>query len=362
MTMPEQSPASTTNSGRSAWVLAAPGAGDNHQLRSLGKLLASELRWIEHYDGVSRVLIDRLKPGAKNSIPQSKQSLFAPPWPDLVLIAGGRSVIDALRIRTASHGKSRVICIGRPWAPLHWFDLVLSTPQYQLPESKSLLTLPLPLNLPDKAECPAAEPNWGALLRPWNGVLLGGNSGSYRFTQKAVLRIADQLNTQIESNQGSAIIVSSPRTPDRMLDTLESQLNVPCTIHRWQPPPAPSALPAILHHTDSLYVTSDSASMLAEAIYSLKPVTLLELALRPRSWLLRMIRERRLPGRTIKNRLVEGGLWLPARDLSLLHDRLIEQGLLSNADDSGKADANSAQQTINEMVDTVRQRVDRLFD
>ena len=365
--MPENSSAHENVSGRTAWVLAAPGAGDNHQLRSLARLIAGHIRWFDEYDPIRRVLLDRLQPGARRIIPESKRTLFTPPWPDLVLIAGGRSVIDAMRIRNASGGHSRVICIGRPWAPLAWFDLVITTPQYQLPESASVICLPLPLNLskPNSiSTSDAGQPNWQALPRPWSGVLLGGDSGSYRFTTDAARAGADRLNQAAGQSGGSTIVIGSPRTPAAALDTLESRLKPPCVIHRWQADSDLGLLPALLKAADTLWVTSDSASMLAEAIYSGRPVSLLELPQRWRSRWLQRIRRLKLPGQRLRQGLIRRGLWLPARDLSLLHARAQRLGLIAPANRPPQAGAspNSASAAIDREIETLKRRIDQLFD
>ena len=348
-------------------MLAAPGAGDNHQLRSLAGLIADDIHWFDEYDPVGRVLLDRIRPGAQRKISEPKQALFAPPWPDLVLIAGGRSVIDALRIRNASGGHSRVICIGRPWAPLAWFDLVITTPQYQLPESASVVCLPLPLNLKPSGSEPAnsaGQPQWQALPRPWSGVLLGGDSGSYRFTVGAAYAIADRLNQAARQSNGSTIVIGSPRTPDAAMHALESRLQPPCVIHRWRAGSNPGLLPALLKSADTLWVTSDSASMLAEAIYSGRPVSLLELPQRWRSRWLQRIRKLKLPGRQLRQGLIRRGLWLPARDLDLLHQHARKLGLIAPANQALKTETGPRKTSavISLEIEALRRRIDQLFD
>lgn len=364
--MPENASAYRNLSGKTAWVLAAPGAGDNHQLQSLAGLIAAQTRWFDQYDPVGRVLSDRLKPTAGRRIPEDKKDRFSPPWPDLVLIAGGRSVIDALRIRNASGGHSRVICIGRPWAPLTWFDLVITTPQYQLPESESVICLTMPLNLPkpDGDDEVPVEQSWRDLPRPWSGVLLGGDSGSYRFTLDTARDIANRLNQAANQTGGSTIVIGSPRTPAAALDALESALQPPCTVHRWQAGSNPGLLPALLKKADTLWVTSDSASMLAEAVYSGHPVSLLELRQRWRSRLLQQIRSLKLPGQGLRKSLIRRGLWLPARDLGLLHARAQYLGLIESADRPPQAERDQSQTSavINQEIEALKQHIDQLFE
>jgi mitochondrial fission protein ELM1 len=307
-------------------VLAAPGAGDNRQLSTLVELIGAEARWFEKVDPVSRVLRDRAFRFGARAVPADRRHRYRPPWPDLVLIAGGRSVIDARRIRHASGGRTSVVCIGRPWAPLRWFDLVVTTPQYRLPTAPNVLTLDLPLNRPPAP--PEALDGWhealSGLPSPRVGVLLGGDSGSYRFPDGHARALADRLNRSLAANGGSALIVGSPRTPPAALRALESALRVPASIHPFGADGNPYA--AVFALADALLVTSDSASMVAEACFSGKPVALFDLSERLRSRLNRRLRALTpflQPGLA---RLTAKGLWIPARDLSVLRRRVAASG------------------------------------
>ena len=363
--MPEFQPERAIANGRTAWILKAPGAGDNHQLASLAGLIAEHHRWLGYIDPVTHVLRDRILPGTVSRIPENKRAVFTPPWPELVLIAGGRSVVDALRIRTASGGYSRIVCIGRPWAPLHWFDLVVTTPQYQLPSGPPVFPVSLPLNLPDTSQAEAIAPleAWHHLPRPWVGVLLGGDSGSYRFDQAAIDDVLTALNRIQQQTDGSLLIVGSPRTPALALDQLERKLSDPHLVHRWRPDEAPAPYPAVLKHADRLAVTADSASMLAEAVYSGKPVSLLPLKPRLRSRLLRSWSDLNLPGRTLKKRLIQAGYWIPARDLNLLHCQAHQHGLIQDQP-WGKSDQRYAERLLflNCEIKQLQKRITQWFE
>lgn len=317
-----------------AWVLAAPGAGDNGQLRTLVEVVGADARWIDQVDPVSRVLRDRLIGLRARAVSSDKRVTFAPPWPDLVLIAGGRSVIDALRIRNASGGKSRIVCLGRPWAPLHWFDLIITTPQYRLPAASNLVTLDLPLNLPPPVTDDALafwELKFERLPRPILGAVLGGDSGSYRFDAACAERIAKMVNELARRAGGSAVLVASPRTPSDALRRIEQGMDVPARVYGWEPQ-APNPYGSLLRLADALLVTNDSASMLAEACYTGKPVALACLRERPRSRLNRKFRPSMPALRHLTERLTARGLWVPARDMPALHRRAAAAGWLTDPD------------------------------
>lgn len=360
--MPDSDRCPEPGSRPTAWVLAAPGAGDNGQLRALVGLLEVDARWIERVDKISRVLLDRLTGIRARRIPRSKQARYRPPWPDLVLIAGGRAVIDALRIRCASGGKSRVVCLGRPWAPLRWFDLVVTTPQYRLPPADNLVTLDLPLNLPPRAPDDELS-HWVSELRclprPLLGVLLGGDSGSYRFDACSAERIALSINRLAARANGSAVVVGSPRTPQKAIDLIYSQLEIPSRVYAWGPR-SPNPYAAVLQLADALLVTSDSASMLAEACNSGRPVGILDLHERLRSRLIRRSRASMTALTGAVAKLTAGGFWVPARDMPELHRRAVASGRLSAREDLLSRPPSSGE--IDDALAKVRERVYAVLD
>jgi len=360
MTSNERRP--ETGSRPTAWVLAAPGAGDNGQLRTLVELLDADARWVDQVDPVGRVIRDRLIGSGARTVPSDKASNYVPPWPDLVLIAGGRAVIDACRIRNASAGRSRIVCLGRPWARLDWFDLVVTTPQYRLPVADNVICLDLPLNLPPRVSGDALrqwQQKFEALPRPMLGVLLGGNSGSYRFDMKSAGNLARSINEIVGRQGGSAVLVGSPRTPQKAIELLTQHLEIPARICAWGPQ-VPNPYGALLQLADALLVTSDSASMLAEACHSGKPVAIFNLRERTRSRLNRKLRAMTPMLGSAMQQLTARGLWVPARDMPELHRRAGGSGrliqpvdLLSPGSGSGGAD---------ESLSEIRERVWALLE
>ncbi|HMB39813.1 MAG TPA: ELM1/GtrOC1 family putative glycosyltransferase [Wenzhouxiangellaceae bacterium] len=316
-----------------AWVLAAPGAGDNGQLKTLVEVLNADARWIDQVDPVPRVLRDRLTGFRARGVPSEKRLIYTPPWPDLVLIAGGRAVIDARRIQHASGGKSRVVCLGRPWAPLDWFDLIITTPQYRLPEAENVVMLDLPLNLPPRATEDVLahwRDEFECLPRPMLGVLLGGDSGSYRLDANCADGLAESINRIASECGGSAVVVGSPRTPQNALKLMVRRLEVPAQIYAWKAQ-APNPYASVLRLADALLVSGDSASMLAEACYAEKSVGLIHLRERARSRLNRNFRTSMSTLMRTTQALTGRGLWIPARDMRELHRRVAEAGWLTNS-------------------------------
>lgn len=308
------------------WVLSAPGAGDQRQLLTLADALGGAQRVVEEIDAVGTVVKDRLFGAWKRPFDEPKAERYAPPWPDLVLIAGGRSVADARRIRAASGGRTKIVAVGRPWAAYAPLDLVVTTPQYRLPAAARVVEIPLPMNAPPPVASDARERVREALDHvdaPTVGVLLGGTSGSFCFGPRAIERISHRLGDFVETSGAHLLVCASPRTPAGALDALRTRIGERATLFSWTPD-AVNPYPAVLADCDALAVTGDSASMLAEACLSGKPVAVLPLHPRRRS-----VAARTLGGlvpEPTRNALTRRGLWLPARDLSRLHAEAESRG------------------------------------
>ncbi|MDT8438283.1 MAG: ELM1/GtrOC1 family putative glycosyltransferase [Wenzhouxiangellaceae bacterium] len=359
------SSANSSGLGRaSAWVLAAPGAGDNRQLEALVKLFDIDARWISDFDGVGRVLFDRLQAPWSLRMPPDKAGRFEPPWPNLVLLAGGRSVVDARRIRQASQGRSKIVCLGRPWAPLDWFDLVVTTPQYRLPAADNVLTLDLPLNLPEPSD-PSQLEYWCAqfesLPRPLIGVLLGGASGSYAFPASAAAKLAGRLNEVLVRAGGSAVIVASPRTPDAAMARISAEFQAPGQVYGWHPSGGPNPFRALLALADGFVVTGDSASMLADAVFTGRPVSVFDLPERGVSRCNRAVRALTRGLEPVQQRLARRGWWIPARDMRLVHAGLKRAGHAVALDALPNAPAASAI-AVEAMAQNLRQRISGLLE
>src|SRR4051794_40204674 len=128
------------------WVLPSRRAGDATQAMALAEGLGlpftvKQLAW-------RPVDLLRAPPFAATLAglePEAAASLKAP-WPMLVLSAGCENEPVARWIRQASGGRTRIVHVGRPWGPLDGYDLVVTTPQYRLPERPNVLQNEAPLH------------------------------------------------------------------------------------------------------------------------------------------------------------------------------------------------------------------------
>jgi uncharacterized protein len=312
------------------WVLLGRRSGDNAQLLRL----AEALGWLFEAKRICYNWFDRcpnlLLGASKLSMDTRRSDPLAPPWPDLVIAASRRAAPLARWIKKQSGGRSRLVHLLHTQAPLHHFDLVVTTPQYRLPERSNVLHNLLPLNAAPPEVLQSSAAQWRARLqhlpRPWIAVFVGGNSLNYRLDTSTARQLGGFASCTARETGGSLLISSSPRTPPDAADALLAAVECPAFVYKWQPSNKnENAYPAYLALADRFIVTADSASMLAEACSTGRPVQLFDWT--PRRQPKRLLRA--FPGsQRLKEALIYWGIIKPKRDFKALHRELMKRGLL----------------------------------
>jgi mitochondrial fission protein ELM1 len=312
------------------WVLLGARIGDNRQVTAL----ANALGWAveeKHLDySPLRALPHFLIGASLCTVKESARMQLCPPWPDIVIASGRRSVAPACWIKQQSGNKAKLIQLGRPRAPLQLFDLVITTPQYGLPEADNVLSLSLPLQSSrdpkdrSLASKIAALPD---LPRPWTGVLIGGTTWPFMLDSRKAFELGSDINRWIGGFGGSALITTSPRSHPDLAESLGKSLNVPHFLHRWAAG-AENPYTAILRSADQIIVTSDSVSMLADACRSGKPTAIWKTGIRsdPFSTIFRALGDqahRNTPvGKLLRSAAVKG-LFTPPRHVERLTEAIV---------------------------------------
>ncbi|HHJ14657.1 MAG TPA: nucleoside-diphosphate sugar epimerase [Gammaproteobacteria bacterium] len=269
------------------WLLLGHKAGDNTQLRALAHALGwpFEERHLRYRPW--ELLSNRLLGATLAGIDRAASDPLAPPWPDLVLTAGRRNEPVARWIRRQSGGRTRLVHVGRPWAPLQVFDLVVTTPQYELPQRNNVLVVDLPLHGLTRetlaAERVSCREKFRDLAPPYCSVLLGGDSGPFVFTPDKARRLAHWLNERLRARGGSVLAAGSPRTPAAAWRALVETLDVPAFTWGWGEA-GDNPYRCLLAAADELVVTGESASMLAEAAVAGRPLFIFDLGDGPGGW------------------------------------------------------------------------------
>ncbi|BCX89925.1 conserved hypothetical protein [Methylomarinovum tepidoasis] len=256
------------------WLLCGHKAGDNAQLLAL----AQALGWPYEVKRLAyrpyELLVGRF--GATLAgIDRRRSDLLVPPWPDLVLTAGRRNEAVALWIQKQAGKPVRIVHVGRPWASLARFDLIVTTPQYRLPARDNVLVNTLPLYDLDRAVLRREAERWRPRLQvpgPFVTVLLGGDSGPYLFDTAAARQLARQVSQLAAAQRASLLVTTSARTSAEAVSAFEAAVTVPMRLHRYGQGDNPYR--AFLGLAEAVVVTGDSISMITEACASGRPVFL----------------------------------------------------------------------------------------
>lgn len=251
------------------WVLLGHRRGDNNQLLALaeGLGLPFETRTLG-YRKTARAWM-KLFPRSIDHVEGHYAKWLKPPWPDLVIGIGRRSVPVARWIKDQNGGQTRLVRIGHPRAPNDLFDLIVTTRQYPVPDGENVIRLPVAMSRfrtppPATAEEQAQLAKWP---RPHLLLSLGGTAPMWKLDLAALAAALDTLAARAKAAKGTLIVLPSPRTPEEALDLVQAH---PATVV-----PDNLRYPVALADADQHYVTADSVSMISEAILTEKPVGLI---------------------------------------------------------------------------------------
>jgi len=269
------------------WCLLGKKAGDNTQVRALAKALGFSVQEKQIVARPWELVTHLVLRATLAGIDRNASSELHAPWPDLVITAGRRNEPVARWIKEQSGGATKLVHIGRPWSPLDTFDLIITTPQYFLPEQDNILHNTLPLHQLSQAVLEHAArsllPQIEHLPPPWIVVLVGGDSGRFVFTAEKARRLAQYSGQLAASCGGSVLLTDSPRTPQRSGDALQAALPQPHYCHRWGAGGDNPYL-GLLAVADAFVVTGESMSMLGEAASCGKPVYIFDMGDGESAW------------------------------------------------------------------------------
>lgn len=320
---------------RRVWVIAAYRAGENTQLIALAEALRLpyEVKKLNYRRLEFRTNIFR---GSDlRGIRVARSAPLRPPWPDLLLEAGMRNEPVGRWIRDQSGGHTKIVHVGRPWADPERFDLVITTPQYRLPQRANVLQNTMTMHSVSEANMAAAASQWretfAYLPQPYIAVIVGGNSGPYTFGVRAAARLAQQASQLARERGGSLLLTSSARTAPAALRALDQgTTGVPRFFYRWREADEQNPYYAYLALADELIVTADSISMLTEACATGKPVHMFDpgagsQAMRKDTGKASGANDFNLSTFCYRG-LMRWGPRRLSRDITLVHDRLLAAG------------------------------------
>lgn len=205
-------------------------------------------------------------------IANARGAHLAPPWPDVLITCGRRSVPLALAIKRR-HPATYCIHIQNPRVALSRFDAVV-VPAHDGVAGDNVVTCLGSVHglTPERlaAEAAAMGERFVALPRPLVTVLVGGANRAYGIGTREISKLADEL-VALAHRQGCGLaVVPSRRTGAENIALLRDRLSG-TGAYVWDGVEANPYL-ALIGLADALIVTCDSVNMVCEAAASEKPV------------------------------------------------------------------------------------------
>lgn len=278
------------------WIITEGLAGTENQCIGVAEALGVEAE-------VKRVALRQpwksLSPWLGFESAGAFESAPSPPWPDLLIASGRKSIAASRYIRKASKGKTFTVQIQDPRVSPAHFDLV-AVPEHDPSRGKNVIVTAASPNRITAEKLGAAKEKFSALGKlkgPRVAVLVGGDSKSHKMTAAITARLAEQL----KKLDAGLMVTTSRRTGEENTRILKSSLVTPAKagVHssvsdslpmdaslRWHDDSAnvffwngtgENPYFGMLAWADFILVTEDSASMLSDAATTGKPVYVIPL-------------------------------------------------------------------------------------
>jgi uncharacterized protein len=257
------------------WILTDGKIGDEVQCRGLAEALGV-IPVIRHV--APRRLYAWAMPFGPidpRESPHAAGSPLAPPYPDLAIAAGRRTVPYLRAVKRLSNGATFTVFLKDPYCGRSFADLIV-VPEHDRLRGDNVMAALTPANRLSAERLAAARMKPDAridrLPRPRVALLIGGPSTHHRYGAKETAELAAIAEQAVRGRRG-LMVTPSRRTPKTVADCIRA--NVPAEAFVWDGTGANPYL-AILAHADAIVVTGDSVNMVGEAVATGKPVYVYE--------------------------------------------------------------------------------------
>lgn len=267
------------------WALLGDHRGDNNQVLALAESLGLpfEAKSLEYRKdvrkGVRGILwraLLRAMPPTLIGLTARSRAMLTGELPDLVIAIGSRTAGIVRILRRRSRGRILTVQLGNPRVSPSHFDLVITTPQYPVPDAPNVVRLPISIGRsfahPSPSE--ATVDFFAKLPQPRRLLLLGGPTTFWALNRDDVTQAIATLLRDCQADGGSLVVLPSPRTPKEVAAAAQAAVAsapVPAVVAPLEGPPSYGELLGAAHR---IFITADSVAMISEALRTGKPVGL----------------------------------------------------------------------------------------
>lgn len=264
-------PATTT-----CWVLTDGKAGDEVQCLGVAEALGltPEIRHVAPRAPWTWAM--PWGPVDPREAPGRPGSPIRPPFPDLLIASGRRTVSYLRRVKRDSGGRTFTVFLKDPRTGAGTADLIWVPRHDRLRGDNVLVTLTSPHRVSAARLATTrgtAPPALGDLPRPRVALLLGGDSRHHRFTASDIDRFTDLLERL--AGEGVALMATASRRSPPALSQRVAALVEQSGGFFWDGKGENPYLP-MLAIADAFVVTADSVNMVGEACATGQPVFIFE--------------------------------------------------------------------------------------
>jgi mitochondrial fission protein ELM1 len=197
---------------------------------------------------------------------------YAPPYPDIAIAAGRRTLPALRRLKRDSGGRTFTVYVNRPANGSGAADLIIA-PRHDGLSGANVFSPLTPANriTPERlaAARAAPDPRIGALPGPRVAMLIGGDSRRGVYGARDIAELT-QIAASLLAAGRSVMATASRRTPPALRDALAQALAAPGGF-LWDGA-GDNPYFSMLATADAIIVTGDSVNMVGEAVATAAPV------------------------------------------------------------------------------------------
>jgi hypothetical protein len=202
---------------------------------------------------------------------------LAPPWPDMIASCGSQASLAAYLVRRASAGRTFTMHVQRAALPARAFD-VLVVPRHDGLAGPNVIQTEGAVHRVTHEKLAKAATDlatrYARLAKPRVAVLIGGSNNRYRLTPERMRTLAGQLADLARGGAGLMITPSRRTAPEAARILAETLAGLGADIWDGQ---GDNPYFGMLALADAILVTRDSVSMTSEAVFTGKPVHVIDL-------------------------------------------------------------------------------------
>ena len=257
----------------SCWVLTDGKAGDEAQCIGVAEALGlpysihkvspkPPFSWLMPWGPID--------PREAETVPGSP---IAPPYPDIAIASGRRSIAYLKRLKKISSGQTFTVCLKDPRTGIGAADFIWVAEHDRLRGDNVFVTTTAPHRFSAASLASAWEripEEIRSLPHPKVAVLIGGDSRHHKFLTEDVEVFCRGLLTMQEETGASFMATCSRRTPRALKSRMEEIISSGRGIF-WNER-GENPLKAYLASADAIVATADSTNMIGEAAATGKPI------------------------------------------------------------------------------------------